>query len=147
MTITIDKHSALSHLRAVVEEFGPEHEENCWYANIRDLHPRPGCIVGQVFARVGVSAETLHELDGSGTGSEGTDIASLATRGVLKAHGIDLTPDAVLILKAAQRKQDAGYNWGQALDEAEEKAAALPGAFYGPGQADCVACQGDVVTA
>lgn len=67
----------------------------------------PGCIVGHVLVKAGVSQETLYQ-------NEGTGAVSL----VAKLQGSDQFRGTPLsnALSAAQSKQDNGSTWGEALE-------------------------------
>lgn len=133
MTIEIDRDTALRELRAVVEEYGEgyryvdefgreggEDSAQCQY-----LHgDEPGCIVGHVLHRLGVSADTLFAFDHASAGGDSQGIRTLASQGALTAHGLVLTLDALDALDFAQDAQDSGYTWGDALARAERMTAA-----------------------
>lgn len=88
------------------EDFG---NYECNYA---DLDPEtgefvPGCIVGQVFYACGASKDDLANIMGS-------------VNQVVFTKGFDVDRDALDLLSKAQRLQDTGYMWGDAVRKAKE---------------------------
>lgn len=79
---------------------------DCTYVHGTGPTARPGCIVGEVLHRAGVPLDVLRTYEGSSIGTFGQD-ARLTDE------------DAQEILQAAQREQDLGRTYGQALTAAE----------------------------
>ena len=111
MTARIGVPEVLEHLRAVVAEKGADYvyaEKECQYA----IAGVPSCIVGHVYARLGL-------LDGR--------TQSSALRATL-LHADDIAEQAMWVLGAAQAVQDGDVprfergTWGEALAAAEAEA-------------------------
>jgi hypothetical protein len=111
----IDIGTALDLLTAVVSlrgarcadgavSAGPPSSASGWYA----YRGAPDCIVGHVFALVGVGVE---QLEGLGTGP----IRQLHAEGRLPVR---LTLGALAVLDVAQRRQGRDYAWTDALADA-----------------------------
>ena len=91
---------------------------------------QPGCIVGYVLHRLGVTLKQLSQFDSTlfgGTGFE-TAVARFAVRALARDGAITFPTDeehdrVASLLMAVQEYQDAGYTWGEsvthALDEAD----------------------------
>lgn len=73
----------------------------------------PSCIVGQVLARLGVSEETLEDMDNC----MDPMIGAVAVK-VLNENGVTLEPRALQVLIVAQSEQDGCHPWSTALREA-----------------------------
>lgn len=137
-TYTYDE--TLAMLTGIVSENGEDfvyevHDEDrlapsCRYA----LDGQPDCIVGHVFAKVGVPVEKMEYVrsDGWESGAagpvnpysvEGADLVA----GRLEGDGVvAFTPKAKRLLISVQVKQDAGDSWGEALSEGVLRAKDLP---------------------
>lgn len=115
---------AIEGLRGVVAEFGPNYvyppaAENMycqyWHGNPDggDLYAKdePGCIVGQVLHRLGWSKEDLQEANSCGAINPDWVHLYFADR---------IEDSAMAVFWAAQRLQDGGKPWGEALAAAEE---------------------------
>lgn len=86
--------------------FGTSNADNCRYVEgIDGGIPEPGCIAGHVFHQAGVSLEDLvkHEYTSAG----------------VAAPKLGFTKPASEMLHLAQRIQDRGGSWGEALTAAE----------------------------
>jgi len=126
MTITMDADTVIAELRAVVEEFGPDHKvDRCSYVSVVTDNTQhreivPNCIVGQVWNRLGVDVDTLSKIDKNKyndklTGSALPDLIDLP---------FEMTEGARYILTEAQTIQDGPRGegpqpWGLALEAAE----------------------------
>ena len=106
----IDAPEILEHLRAVVAEKGADYvyrRETCRYA----IAGAPSCIVGHVYARLGLLDKATQESISKAKGLHVGKIARLARR----------------VLQAAQEVQDADVppfvrgTWGEALAAAENE--------------------------
>ena len=98
----IDLPEVLEHLRAVVAAKGADYvypESACFYA----INGEPACIVGHVYARLGL-------LD-KATQDSGASAWAL--------HESKITSNGRDFLGNAQRVQDARGTWGEALAAAE----------------------------
>lgn len=108
-------------LEQVVEEFGYDYVDpgsqtegaGCDYTRYDENKEDYvcGCIVGQVLHKFGVEVEDLRKLWGS---------IGLLEDEVKSLFDIELTVGARLVLRAAQRVQDKGNTWGDALHAAED---------------------------
>lgn len=74
-------------------------------ADVRIESGEPGCIVGRLLHKAGMSPQAINSLDGKGS------IASAC--GVLPEHGIRLTERAVMYLQQVQKEQDSGHTWAE----------------------------------
>ena len=110
----IDAIEVLKHLRAVVAEKGADYvyaEEACQYA----IEGAPSCIVGHVYARLGLLDE---DTQWSGDRAD-------------KLHSSEITAITRKVLRAAQQVQDGDLPpfergmWGEALAAAETVGGAL----------------------
>jgi hypothetical protein len=116
----ITKDEAVEMLRATVsgeEEYvdqGWVDGDGCRYASYesddKDYEDYPGCLIGQVFSRLGATREQLVAMDRCG----GT-IVALARDGDIP---FEVSDSALLVFAAAQNQQDEGKPWGEALDAA-----------------------------
>ena len=122
MTKILNARESFNLLSDVVEEFGRDyvdpgsvdpHGEGCDYTRYNEAKDEYlcGCIVGQAFHKFGVEIEELRKLWGS---------IGFLQDDVLNLFDIQLTTGARLVLRAAQRVQDKGQTWGDALDAAED---------------------------
>lgn len=141
MTIVIDKPKALELLEAVVAERGadyiyPNAGSDCFYADrAEDGTYAPGCIIGHALARIGLPVTALHTLDKQNDPGIGTTSLPIwvdeddAIRDnpmfrpvvvVLEEdYEVKITPDAQAVFAIAQREQDNGHTWGDALADAK----------------------------
>lgn len=125
-TKTLNAKESLDLLREVLEEFGDEYVDpgsaedsgtGCDYTRYVEEEDGEtgeyvcGCIVGQVLHKKGASIDQLRRLWGS---------ISLLEDDVLEYTEIKLTVGARLVLRAAQRAQDKGETWGDAVNYAED---------------------------
>jgi hypothetical protein len=78
----------------------------------RPMEPQPLCLVGCLFAKVGVPAKVLYD-SGNNSSSIGQPLADL-----LLKHDVSITKGALRVLQAAQRRQDNAKSWGDALNDA-----------------------------
>ena len=86
-----------------------------WIRSARSPYASDGelrCLVGQALFLAGVADEDLAALGDVG-------VRDLYTRGALP---VGLTLGALAVFDAAQRTQDRGYAWGDALDYAQHVA-------------------------
>lgn len=103
--IELSVERALELLREVVAEFGEDHV----YDNPDYVHgDQPGCIAGHVYHRAGLELARLAEREG---------VVAYASSFLNVVSG-----DGPRILGAAQRQQDDGKTWGEALKAAERAA-------------------------
>lgn len=121
----LDGARAISNLRAVVFEAGPDYvykrveAYGLGGACVNFHNGQPSCIVGQVFGLLGLTAEKAEEL-----GVAGTTIALISCE-LLNRSDFEwsFTPAAVGVLMTAQDYQDSGSSWGQALQAAKRRYA------------------------
>jgi hypothetical protein len=130
----IDIGRALELLATAVKQRGeyyayppiPVGHRRCMYATSRG----PQCIVGHALSLAQVSDEGLQALRGRG-------VRELYAQGRLPVR---LTLGALAVFDAAQRTQDRGYAWGDALDHAARVALRfldlLPDAAFGAATSD-----------
>jgi hypothetical protein len=119
MTITIDAAKALDLLAGAVKARGEDyvydadgkHGGACYYTD----EGEPDCMVGQALADAGVPIEALDALNDKGAFHEDSV-------DYLRANEVDVSPGAMKVFRAAQRKQDAGNPWGDAYSEARDYA-------------------------
>lgn len=123
----IDTNEALALLRAkingnedYVDPFGA-HGGPCRYSSSVRAEPwgkidYPGCLIGQILADLGASPSELERLDEMGT------VIDIVFVGEFP---VELSEGAATVFQAAQKAQDNGKPWGQALIEAELAAAAF----------------------
>jgi hypothetical protein len=78
----------------------------------KPMEPQPLCVVGCVFAKVGVPAKLLYD-----TANNSSSISYSLIELLLK-HDVKITNGALRALRAAQRRQDNASTWGDALAEA-----------------------------
>lgn len=116
-TPTFDEAATLALLRQVVEEKGASTTAECFYTTAgRDgkeleygVAAEPCCIVGQVvFKAAGADGLSMLTERRSAQGNKGI------------LEGLGFTGHAVGVLIAAQREQDLGDTWGEALKSATE---------------------------
>lgn len=127
MTETIDRDRAVELLRQQVERVGaeyvyqlPANERQCVYF---DAAGCPSCIVGYVLADLGVSVGGVHE-SGRTPGSQ-FDMGNGIAIAAVDVDGVALTEGARSVLAMAQRAQDQGETWGEALERAVARADSL----------------------
>ena len=99
------EHQDMTDLRGSFEYGGPS--RGCRYLD-QDNHP--SCLVGHVLVRAGTSTEALNKLDVLGVSAK-----SLAD------YGLRVDEKASTVLCTAQRTQDAGKSWGEALRLARQR--------------------------
>lgn len=110
-TMGITPQQAYDALAAVVEELGPDYvykkvglDARCLYA----FDGGPSCIVGRALVRLGLPLDVLSELDDDEYPS-------------IQAQGAVLLTEAVRgVFGAAQRSQDLGDTYAQALAQAHK---------------------------
>lgn len=130
---TITARRALELLIDVVDTYGPEtvYERTdihtIWYRAASpgseviegcryEYEGAPSCLVGHVLYRAGVTVDLLRQLD-----QEGCPAGALA-------YGVEsVEVGAALVLDVAQRYQDNGATWGEALDMARDAYEKLRG--------------------
>ena len=127
MTEIIDRERAVELLRKQVEAKGTDYEYEapasigrCVYF---DNDGCPSCVVGYVLADLGVTLGGVHEIgrDPGSPSDSGNQIAISA----VNVDGVQLTSGARHVLATAQRAQDNGQPWGEALNLAVAAAASL----------------------
>lgn len=117
--IKVAPDTIMETLRAVVAErpdrvyeepvLAPSPMTSCYYVHGTGADRTPGCLVGHVFNRLGVSLDALQKYEGDSA----EDVA---------AHVLEITghPDDVAevrsVLDEAQSRQDMGDTWGRALE-------------------------------
>lgn len=110
----------LNTMHSVVTLFGCSYKYpagvKCTYVT-KDNQDNPDCLIGQVLYRLGVSIDTLRELDNR-CGSISNSLSS-TLRTKLSIITYD---DTILVLQAAQSIQDLNLTWGEALQAAKVKA-------------------------
>lgn len=82
--------------------------------NFRD--GQPSCIVGHVFAELGLMFDKAVALGISGSVGVWTSASVLR---VDEGFGWEFTDDALRVLQTAQAAQDLGETWGRAVAEAQ----------------------------
>ena len=120
MSIVIDKDVALGALSGVIEKFGADHVYDseglagCWYTALdQNGNLEPACIVGQALWGLGVDPEVIENLNEPGI------ITCDDNRTTLQSAGIVVSDAAYNVLREAQRVQDQGGTWGEALEAAQ----------------------------
>lgn len=76
----------------------------------------PECIVGQVLFRAGLPGEALFKLDIEEVGT----IVAPMFREIVEDAGLKFEKEALITLTIAQRVQDTGSSWGEALRAIDE---------------------------
>lgn len=113
----------LQTLQAVVDEAGHDYvyrRHNAAYSCMY-IHPatgQPDCNVARVLYRLGVSVETL-------TRHEGDAVLGFDANELLGLHQA-----ALEVLQAAQKAQDVGQTWGEALIRARTMARTVIGTSH-----------------
>ena len=114
----VDARRALELLTDLVDQYGPEYVYEGPLIDLGDhrymhcqyqVEGQPSCAVGHVLARAGVEQTILADLD--------TRMVSPTN---FAAEGLDLTPEAELLLSEFQFMQDQGKAWGVCLDLVRE---------------------------
>ncbi|MET7939657.1 hypothetical protein [Streptomyces sp. NPDC005302] len=119
MSITSD--DVIRTLREVVDE-QPDHvyqrpadmdgSEPCLYVHTDETGAQvPGCVVGHVVSRLGVSLSNVAD-------HEGTNAS-----GLLEVLRISVGDDTAEFLDTVQGHQDLGFSWREALMRADEEKA------------------------
>lgn len=111
----------LAEMRAVVEEYGGDYT---YRKNSVDLcryvaNGEPDCLIAKVLRRLGVPVTALSRLDSHENG----DGAPPEVFHHYLDEWVTFTNHAVAAMSRAQRAQDRGYPWGEALKAAESGAA------------------------
>lgn len=121
--IEITADSVLTGLEAVVDEFGEgfvyqrvatDYGSGCFYVK----NGEPDCIVAKFLTNLGVE---LHHLEFGDSANFGTAVA--ADELLERLEGFEVLKSssrARYALRAAQRAQDSGHTWGDALSVAEQ---------------------------
>jgi len=111
----IDKQQALTLLEEVVAERPDYVYLDDHNACVYQEGGKPSCLVGQVCFRAGVNVEILKGWDtyDEDSGSIDTDLGTVDTTKVM-------TEEARNLLWEAQKMQDCGRSWQQALDAARQ---------------------------
>lgn len=123
----IDIPEALFCLRRVVYDKGPDFVyekpvlEN-WSACVNFNDGKPSCIVGHVFALLGLSYEKASKLQVDGPRIAESSALILSND---KNFPWTFTVGAKSVLGEAQMHQDDGKTWGEALEMAESKACLI----------------------
>jgi hypothetical protein len=135
MTKLITTSIVLDLLEAAVEERGEDYvyQQNlpnhylggCLYL----VEDKPGCIVGVVFDKLGVSHEAIGLMDqGTSYSGGGFSVTAEAVQEILGQDGFEFEDhEAIEILRTAQHVQDAGDTWGNALKDAHRTADRIEG--------------------
>lgn len=127
MTETIDRDRAVQLLQQQVEKVGADHiyvlDENQRQCVYFDREGCPSCIVGHVLAEVGVKAGQVHEQ--WRTPYSISDMGNGISINSVDVEGVEMTEGARIVFAAAQRRQDQGSTWGEALAGAELAASGL----------------------
>jgi len=120
--IKIDFGRAVELTEEVVAEKGEDfvYRDECSYVVVNDYNKVPGCIVGQVLHKAGISIEVLGILDEVVTSGGFTTVASLAHAGIL-----DLDDKTEMFLNTVQEMQDGQEQYGAALRSAKIDAASV----------------------
>lgn len=137
--LTVDLDRAIHLIMAVVKNFGPDHlagtkgnrknegVPGCIYVTSEDdgYTLVPVCIVGQVFANLGILRALVmvdgvtdpHEISTPGEGIK--QFAACTPHAVLweraAQHGVTFTHEAQEFLRDVQSAQDGGDSWGLAM--------------------------------
>ena len=121
----IDRDEAVALLRKQVEAVGEdyvytEHFDECVLAYKDADGPAPACIVGRVYADLGVPVDDLLRMDDVVgheawyTNDDGSN-HMVGEKVDFKEFGLDFTLGAVSVLRAPQKWQDAGTSWVDAV--------------------------------
>lgn len=131
MSYIFSDDQVMNALREVVAENpdkvyqAPEHmksfsdDPSCFYAHANESGGdlKPGCVVGHVLHRLGVSLDDLTENEGLGAHAV---VPALGIKGVSEEMG--------LILRRVQRLQDQGDSWGLAYEKVTGQPVPKPAA-------------------
>lgn len=131
MKQTFGADEAILSLRAVVFEKGAdfrycnpswtEEDITSGITKCLNFHGRePGCIVGHVLAKLGLTAEMANELGIAGGAGAWDACRAL---GGHDSFPWTFTPEAICVLATAQSHQDERRTWGFALEQAEKSYA------------------------
>lgn len=85
-------------------------DDRCQYAPAGNY---PGCLVGQVYRSLGANISQLEVMDDSGTVEDVVELGNFP---------VDTTHAAAMVMMDAQRIQDGGRTWGEAMVAAVEEA-------------------------
>lgn len=127
--LIFDAEAAIRTLRLVVFEKGADYtyENPDWTDADRDARnyvcrnfhgTEPGCIVGHVLHRLGLTAELAEKLTIRGSAAACSSCESL---NAYEDFSWKFTWGAIEVLTTAQAKQDNRYSWGDALQLAENR--------------------------
>lgn len=123
--ISIDLDRAVALIIGIVGRFGKDHTAQksdgsvgCVYGEAdKNGALTPLCIVGVLFSDLGILRATVSDypdaVDWHGACGVGADLWSNA-----EAMGVTFTEEAQEFLRYAQREQDSGHSWGEALTRA-----------------------------
>ena len=117
----LDADGAIRSLREVVYSKGPDYvykrveSHGLGGACVNFHNGEPSCIVGHVFAMLGLTQEAAELV-----GVAGTSIASVSCLYLNRSDfEWEFTDQAVCLLALAQDYQDSACSWGQALEACE----------------------------
>lgn len=131
LSLTITLSMVLKGLRAIIDEFGPDHVAGddgiqCVYIKdgVAEGFIEPVCIVGTLFDRWGM-LRLLSSPHGSGDRTDAgvcqfANFGSTVTE-ALTGYGVSMDREAVRFLRAVQVRQDKGTPWGLAFEETIEE--------------------------
>jgi len=101
----------------------PESDNTCTYAVVVDGVLTPVCLIGQMFADMGLLGLLVRDLtDAQDTGhisQEGACDTGGAVWQALAKVGIETDPEAQKYARSAQYGQDNGLTWGQSIAYAD----------------------------
>jgi hypothetical protein len=127
---------ALAGLRSVVDRIGEHHVgtmgdgRGCAYVeNVDGVRLVPSCIVGQLFADLGVLRALVISSDASFSGCQipGSDLRNEGgmspelRKRLAEESGITMSDEAFTFLQTAQFEQDNEYAWGVAVERAAQR--------------------------
>jgi hypothetical protein len=126
MTETISGIQILEALKSAVNAAGPDTKRECKYV----VEAEPGkfeahCIAGTVLADLGAPLSTLFEYEDVNIPAIQDRNPWSGTRGSGPKLPFEIDEPGWRILDAAQMIQDAGNDWGYALESAEDEARRL----------------------
>lgn len=117
MKITLTAQQILDGLTEIAEA-NPDHKYQkptedglCLYFH----GDEPGCIVGQLLAKHGVTGDQMREVDDA----QGWMLNERAVGDLIEAGIIDTDHEGYAMLTVAQKSQDDGNTWGEAVAEAK----------------------------
>lgn len=98
-------YAAPEHMKSVDRDY-PLHNLSCFYVHTDEggTNPKPGCLVGAVLHRLGVSLEYLSKNEGRGA--------------AVMTGELGLPDETRSVLDHVQGRQDDGATWEQALRSA-----------------------------